>query len=56
MIEKPTEQEKNILEKFNYVENEAFLHTDENLMPTKKELGLVGILFQMEKRHVLLIG
>ena len=28
MIEKPTEQEKNILEKFIYVNNEAFLHTD----------------------------
>tara|TARA_Y100001935_G_scaffold157179_1_gene129355 strand:- start:352 stop:1578 length:1227 start_codon:yes stop_codon:yes gene_type:complete len=36
MLEKPTEQEKNILEKFNYVKNEAFLHTDEKLMPQKK--------------------
>ena len=36
MIEKPTEQEKNILEKFNYVKNEAYLHTDERLMPRKK--------------------
>ena len=36
MLEKPTEQEKNILEKFNYVKNEAFLHTDERLMPSKK--------------------
>ncbi len=36
MLEKPTEQEKNILEKFIYVKNEAFLHTDERLMPFKK--------------------
>tara|TARA_Y100000591_G_scaffold30017_1_gene22409 strand:- start:74 stop:1300 length:1227 start_codon:yes stop_codon:yes gene_type:complete len=37
MIEKPTEQEKNLLGKFHYVENEAFLHTDESLMPNKKK-------------------
>ena len=49
MIEKPTEQEKNILEKFNYVNNEAFLHTDERLMPKKKGPGLVGTQFQMGK-------
>ena len=36
MIEKPTEQEKNILKKFNYVNNDAYLHTDERLMPLKK--------------------
>ena len=36
MLEKPTEQEKNILEKFIYVKNEAYLHTDEKLMPQKK--------------------
>ena len=36
ILEKPTEQEKSILEKFNYVKNEAFLHTDEKLMPQKK--------------------
>ena len=36
MIEKPTAEEKNLLGKFQYVENEAFLHTDENLMPIKK--------------------
>ena len=36
MLEKPTEQEKNILEKFNYVKNEAYLHTDKRLMPHKK--------------------
>ena len=36
MLEKPTEQEKIILEKFNYVKNNAVLHTDERLMPDKK--------------------
>ena len=36
ILEKPTEQEKNILEKFNYVKNEAYLHTDERLMPCRK--------------------
>ncbi len=36
MLEKPTKQEKNILEKFNYVKNEAYLHTDEGLMPRRK--------------------
>ena len=52
MLEKPTEHEMNLLGKFNYVKNEAFLHTDERLMPNKKEPGLVGTLYQMEKRHV----
>ncbi len=37
MLDKPTEQEKNILGKFNYVKNEAFLHTDESLMPQKRK-------------------
>ena len=37
MLEKPTEEEKNILQKFNYVKNEAYLHTDEKLMPRKKK-------------------
>ncbi|MAJ85444.1 MAG: flavin-containing amine oxidoreductase [Candidatus Pelagibacter sp.] len=36
MLERPTEQEKNILEKFSYVKNEAFLHTDETFMPRQK--------------------
>ncbi len=36
MLEKPTTEEKNILGKFKYVENEAILHTDETLMPRKK--------------------
>ena len=56
MLDSPTEQEKNILGKFNYVKNEAFLHIDETLMPKKKELGLAGTLFQMEKTHVSLTG
>ena len=37
IIEKPTEQEKNLLGKFHYVENEAYLHFDERLMPNKKK-------------------
>ncbi len=36
MLENPTEQEKNILGKFNYVKNEAILHVDERLMPYKR--------------------
>ena len=36
ILEKPTKQEKNILEKFNYVKNEAYLHTDERFMPRRK--------------------
>ena len=38
ILENPTEQEKNILEKFSYVKNEAYLHTDERLMPFKKRV------------------
>ena len=37
ILDKPTEQEKNILGKFHYVKNEAYLHTDERLMPFKKK-------------------
>ena len=37
MLEKPTEQEKKILGKFNYVKNEGYLHFDERLMPNKKK-------------------
>ena len=33
----PTEKEKKILNKFTYVSNKAFLHTDENLMPLRKK-------------------
>ena len=29
-------EEKEILSKFSYVSNSAFLHTDENLMPLRK--------------------
>ena len=36
ILERPTEEEKNILGKFKYVENEAVLHSDESLMPKKK--------------------
>ena len=36
LLENPTEDEKNILEKFEYIENIAILHTDEKLMPQKK--------------------
>ena len=36
ILERPTEEEKNILGKFKYVENVAILHSDEGLMPKKK--------------------
>jgi len=36
ILERPTEEEKNILGKFKYVENVAILHSDESLMPKKK--------------------
>ena len=36
ILEKPSIDERNILTKFTYVSNEAFLHTDNNLMPLKK--------------------
>jgi len=36
MLENPTEDEKRILGKFNYIPNNAILHTDEKLMPKKK--------------------
>ena len=36
ILERPTEDEKNILGKFKYVDNEAILHSDESLMPKKK--------------------
>ncbi len=37
LIENPTNDEKNILGKFNYVSNLAFLHTDQNFMPKRKQ-------------------
>ena len=36
MIEDPTEEEKEILTKFSYVSNSAYLHIDKNLMPQRK--------------------
>ena len=36
MIDKPTEEEKSMLGKFLYVENQAYLHSDVRLMPSKK--------------------
>ncbi len=37
LLEQPTEQEKKILSKFNYVQNVAILHSDERFMPKKKK-------------------
>ena len=37
ILDDPTEKEKEILNKFTYVPNRAFLHTDENLMPLRKK-------------------
>ena len=37
ILDDPTEKEKEILNKFTYVSNKAFLHTDENLMPSRKK-------------------
>ncbi len=37
MLDEATIQEKEILKKFTYVSNNAFLHIDENLMPSKKK-------------------
>ena len=36
LLAEPSEQEKNILSEFQYVTNNAFLHTDERLMPKNK--------------------
>ena len=36
LLAEPSEQEKNILSEFQYVTNNAFLHTDEKLMPKNK--------------------
>ena len=36
LLENPTEDEKRILSKFEYIPNTAILHTDEMLMPKKK--------------------
>ena len=37
LLEEPSVKEKEILNKFTYVSNKAFLHTDENLMPLRKK-------------------
>ena len=45
MLDNPTEEEKNILKEFKYVNNIAYLHTDENFMPKKNLPGQVGTLY-----------
>ena len=37
LLDNPSSKEKEILGKFTYVSNIAFLHTDKNLMPKRKE-------------------
>jgi uncharacterized protein len=37
ILDDPTEKENDILKKFTYVRNRAFLHTDTNLMPIRKK-------------------
>ena len=37
ILNDPSSKEKEILNKFTYVSNRAFLHTDENLMPVRKK-------------------
>ena len=37
ILNDPSAKEKEILNKFTYVSNRAFLHTDENLMPSRKK-------------------
>jgi predicted NAD/FAD-binding protein len=37
ILKDPSVKEKEILNKFTYVSNRAFLHTDENLMPSRKK-------------------
>ena len=36
ILDKPTSEEKRILEKFKYINNKAILHTDEEFMPKNK--------------------
>jgi len=36
LLEDPSEEEKSILKEFKYVDNVAYLHTDESLMPKRK--------------------
>ena len=37
ILDEPTIEEKEVLNKFTYVPNRAFLHTDKNLMPIRKK-------------------
>ncbi len=37
ILDEPTNEEREILSKFTYVSNDAFLHTDTNLMPLRKK-------------------
>jgi len=37
ILKDPSAKEKEILNKFTYVSNRSFLHTDENLMPSRKK-------------------
>ena len=36
LLEQPSKQEKQLLGAFRYIDNKAFLHSDENLMPKRK--------------------
>ena len=36
LLENPSEKERDILSKFSYVQNQAYLHTDKQLMPKRK--------------------
>ena len=45
MLQNPTEQQLKILTSFRYEKNKATVHTDTSLMPSKKWLGQVGIIF-----------
>ena len=39
LLEQPSKQEKQLLGAFRYIDNKAFLHFDETLMPKRKEHG-----------------
>ena len=36
LLEQPSKQEKQLLGAFRYIDNKAYLHSDENLMPKRK--------------------
>ena len=48
LLENPTEDEKRVLSKFEYIPNTAILHTDEMLMPKKKS-SLVQLEFNFKR-------